>query len=149
MEDTRENHELKRIAPTLFAMERRDPFAAPEGFFERFPHDVQAAIVARNTRRGWQVWPLFVRRIAVALPMLALLAGAWWYIARITQPVVADLSTTPSIDELSWSEEHDLLASLEEELEAMPAADLDLSEQELAAYVDNQGIDLTDLLTEQ
>lgn len=142
--------DLKRIAPTLHGLDRRDPFVVPEGFFDRFPHDVQAAIAAGRQRKGWSARPLFVRRIAVALPVAALLAGTWWGFQRNDGPVGPELASTPSLDELTWSEEHDLLASIaEEDLPTLGTTTLELTDDELAAYIEHQDIDLTELIAEQ
>lgn len=150
MEDRHEHEELKRIAPTLFSMEQRDPFVVPDGFFERFPHEVQAAIAAREKGGGWAGLPVLVRRLAIALPVIALLAGAWWHFSRnIHRSAIAELSTTPSLDDLSWLDEQDLLASLDDaDLDAFGSADLELSEAELAAYLLHENVDITELITE-
>ena len=50
MERSDEMDELKHLAPTLHGLKRTDPFTVPDGFFERFPHQVQAAIVERQER---------------------------------------------------------------------------------------------------
>ena len=149
MEPLNEHEELKRIAPTLYGMEKHDPFVVPDGVFDRLPHEVQAAIVARAYRSGCLALPVLVRRLGIALPVVALLTGAWWILHNKPGTAVAELSTTPSLDELSWSEEHELLASLDEQVPGMEVADIDLTDDELAAYLAYENIDLTDQLTEQ
>lgn len=150
MNDRHENEELERIAPTLSAREPRDPFVVPEGFFDRFPHEVQAAIAARARRRGWAGLPVPVRRLAFALPLIALLVGTWWYFnTEGDSTPIAELSTTPSLEELSWSDQEYLLASLEEEGFATAAfTDVELTEAELAAYLMHENVDITELITE-
>lgn len=148
MEASNNNDELERIAPTLHRLQGRDPFMVPDGFFDRFPHEVQAAIVAREQLRGWAALPLLARRLAIALAVAAVLAGGWWIRNNKPGTAIAQLSTTPCLDDLNWSEEHELLASLEEDLPTMEAADIRLTDDEIAAYITHENIDLTDLLTE-
>jgi hypothetical protein len=145
-----EHDDLERIAPTLHGLGGRDPFVVPEGFFDRFPHEVQDAIVATGERKGWRALPRPLRRLAIGLPMVALLAGAWWLLRPAPPAVAAELASTPSLDDLSWTEEHELLAGLEEtELPSFEETTVELSEAELEAYFAHQDIDLTELIAEQ
>jgi hypothetical protein len=148
MKDQQEHDELKGIAPLVSGLPKHDPFVVPEGFFDRFPHEVQAAIIARSRKTGWAALPIMARRVVVALPALALLAGLWWYL-QAPAAIGPVLSTTPSLDEMSWSEEHELLASMEEEeLPSLGDPDVELTEAELAAYLAQEGVDLTELIAE-
>ena len=151
MNEERENEELQRMAPTLFGMPRQDPFVVSDDLFDRFPHEVQAAIVAREKQRGWSGLPVLMRRLAIALPVIAMLAAAWWLFRTPPTQVGNNMAqiSTPSIDDLSLFEEHDLLAALsDEELPSLSTVELDLNDQELAAYVEREGIDITEYALE-
>ena len=153
MEPLDDNDELKRIAPTLHGLPKADPFVVPDGFFDRFPHQVQAAIVA-GTRVHTPVWNCW-KRMAIALPVIALIGlGAWWFrSAPIIEPAVAfsadSLPSDPTmIDDL---EETDLVAFIEETDNAntdLGAVDMRLDEDELLAYLETENADLTDLITD-
>lgn len=151
MNDERENDELRRLAPTLFGASRQDPFVVPDDLFDRFPHEVQAAIVERGRRRGWSGLPVLVRRLVIALPVIAMLATAWWLFRTQSVPAGSEMAqiSTPSLDDLSLLEEHDLLAALpDDELPSLSTVEIDLNDQELAAYVEHENIDLTEYALE-
>ena len=148
MNDQREHEDLKRIAPTLFSRVPGDPFVVPDDLFERFPHEVQAA-VARRPERGWTGLPVLVRRLAITLPVVAILAAAWWFLPDQRAVEGAELSTTPSLEELGWSEEHELLASVEEDdLPVLGELDVELTDAELTAYLVHENVDVTELMIE-
>ena len=147
MEDHHEQEELERLAPTLMGLPKRDPFAVPDGFFDRFPHAVQARVTSRPA-------PVvrWLRRSAIALPVLALLAlGAWW--STRPEPGTADLAVEvhapASEEDLYLLAGDDLYAelALSEDLEA-PAPDLELSAEELALYYELNGTDVGALIDE-
>lgn len=57
--EARHEHDELTNAPLLRSIPKVDPFVAPDGFFERFPHQVQASI-AKGERRpslgNWLAW---------------------------------------------------------------------------------------------
>ena len=147
MEDHHEQEELERLAPTLMGLPKRDPFAVPDGFFDRFPHAVQAHVTSRPA-------PVvrWLRRAAIALPVLALLTlGAWWLTRP--EPGTADLAVEvpapASEEDLYLLAGDDLYAelALSDDLEA-PAPDLELSAEELALYYELNGTDVGALIDE-
>ena len=153
MEPLNDHEELERNAPILFGIPKTDPFAVPDGFFERFPHEVQARIVAQNnTRSSWQWW----KRMAVALPVVVLLAGAIWW-SQQTAPVENSLATTqfaplPDAD-LDELDDNDLLALalVPDAQDAQPElgnVNVNLNDNELLAYLENENADLDELITE-
>ncbi|MCB0785389.1 MAG: hypothetical protein KDC02_14435, partial [Flavobacteriales bacterium] len=147
MEDHHEHEELERLAPTLMGLPKRDPFAVPEGFFEQFPHAVQARVITRPATTVW--WP---RRAAIALPVVALIAlGTWWlYRPEPASPDMAvEVSAPASEEDLYLLAGDDLYAelALSEDLDAsMP--ELELSAEELAFYYELDGTDVGALIDE-
>lgn len=145
--------DLKRSAPTLFGLPKADPFVVPEVFFDRFPHEVQGLVTAKQHRRStWSDW----KRVAIALPALALLGlGVWWAARPMPEPdhlaALANASLTDGeLDALGDDE----LAALTEEV--MPLADpqqelgqvgIQLNDDELMAYFEGEGVDMNELIT--
>ena len=144
-----DNEDLEHLAPNLARIPKMDPFHMEEGFFERFPHQVQA-LVAHEKRGAWpSVW---VGRAAFTLPLIALLIGGWWFFRPLPQLPPADqVATTESLStaELYMLEEDGLLADLAPEELPEHAASSEapaLEADELAAYYELTGTDLTDLI---
>ncbi|MBS1582600.1 MAG: hypothetical protein JST66_10410 [Bacteroidetes bacterium] len=144
MEDRHEHEELRRLAPTLGGIPKCAPFVAPDAFFAHFPHRVQA-LVGTPERRPAAWW----RRTAIALPVLAVLGtGAWWLGRKEAAPVpataIALQATDLSDEDLETLDLPELLAGADG---PSPWTDvhLDLSEAELLAYAEHEGLDLTEL----
>jgi hypothetical protein len=154
MEPLNEHDELKRSAPTLAGLPKTDPFVVPEPFFEQFPHQVQAMVAAKGSSRlsAGQAGSWAVRwRLAIALPVVALLALGTWRMLR-TDPVVDTpiMAMTPLTDEeLAAYTDIDPLSLVEEEdLPQLGEVDLDLNDEDLLAYLEEEHADLTELITE-
>lgn len=147
MDDRREHEELRRSAPTLMGLPKSDPFVAPEGFFDRFPHEVQALVTARAKRPLSTWW----KRAAIALPLLALVVWGVEQIVRTDVPIVATVPAhVPALsdEELDALDPHELFAGLEEsELAPWDSIGLDLSDAELIAYAEQEGLDPIELIT--
>jgi hypothetical protein len=153
MNDTNEPDDLKRSAPTLFGLPKADPFVVPEGFFDRFPHEVQGLVTAKQQRRStWSVW----KRVAIALPVLAMLGlGSWW----ATRPLpesdpVAAISAAPLTDhELDELGDDELLAltedvaPLSDPAAALGQVHIQLNDEELMSYLEIEGADINELIT--
>ncbi len=153
MEDLNDTNELERGAPVLFGIPKSDPFVVPENFFEHFPHEVQTMIVTREQAAPvWNWW----KRLAIALPIVALIAGGLWWMQRgtLVDPPMAQLIITPlSNAELGHLNDNELAAATEEVAPKAASADLGhvdllLSDEELTAYLDNEHEELTDLITQ-
>lgn len=149
MQDINEHNELERMAPTLHALPKEDPFVVPNGFFERFPHEVQAQLGATQ-RHGiqWNWW----KRMAIALPVIAVITlGALHYAARSEGMAIGTIAMEPlTMDELLQYNENDLLAATEEsELPTLGSVDLQLNKEEALAYFTHEQTDLTELIAEQ
>lgn len=145
MENHIGNEELHRDAPFLAKLPKSDPFQVEAGFFDRFPHEVQA-LAARPAPSSWIVW---VKRAAVALPAMAILLFAIHSLRPSTDKAHAEMPD----DDL-------LLSSLADQMgtdDILEAADTDewpefstvsvqLTPEEALAYVDNNQIDLYEYL---
>lgn len=147
--DTRPEHDdLKPLAPTLASITKVDPFVVPEGLFERFPHQVQAHVTAQAPAARWSPW---VKRLALALPLVAVLAGAWWMLRPPDAPVdqVAVKIPDATIDELELLDDPEAFAALYVEgSHSQPTANVELSDAELAAWLEAEQTDLAQLITE-
>lgn len=143
-------------APFLNALPKTEPFVVEPGLFERFPHQVQALAVERGrASMGWSLW----RRVAIALPVIALAAVAMWWWQRDQAPPAATFAavevtplTNEEIDDLDGT---DLLATTEEVLPTssddhrLGEVDMRLDERELLAYLEYENTDITELITEE
>jgi len=140
----------ERDHPVLKALPKTDPFIVPEGFFDRFPRDVQQLVIASNKPvPAWNHW----KKLVIALPMLALFGVAIWRMQReprISRELAAADVQTLSEEEIDQLDEADALAYLEETPAAVAAelgaVDVQLSEEELAAYLVSENADLIDLI---
>ena len=154
MEPLEDKHELKHLAPTLHGLPKCDPFTVPDGFFERFPHAVQATVTAERPTPGiaWRWWI----RTAIALPLVAAVGLA----IRVLLPDDGLIGTeamtvTPLSDgELDALDDAEILAAFEDvetgELttEDLGAVALQLNDNELLAYLEQENADIEDLITD-
>lgn len=154
MEPLNDNEELERDAPFLAGLPKADPFVVPDGFFDRFPHQVQAAITAQQTTLA-AAWPWW-KRVSIALPIIALVSLGTWMLSRPDAQVELSAATvTPLSDvELDAMDDQELLAAFDEEEEQDIAPDdlgevvIDLNDDELLAYLENEDTDINDLITD-
>lgn len=145
-----ETDDLKRLAPTLASLPKVDPFMVPEGFFERFPHQVQARVTRSRPTPGLASW---VKRLAFALPVVAALVGAWWVFRGDDAELQAVAVVIPaaSVDDLELLDHPEAFAELAEEnaaVEALPATSLELNDEELAVWLENESTDPSELIAE-
>lgn len=148
METRPEHEDLKPLAPTLASIPKVDPFVVSGGLFERFPHQVQARVTAQAPGLRWSPW---VKRLALALPLAAVLAGAWWMLRSTDAPVyqVAVVIPETTVDELELLDDPEEFASLYAgENSSAPMAIVDLTDDELAAWLENEQTDLSQLISE-
>ena len=153
MEPLNDNEELNRDAPFLASLPKVDPFVVPDGFFDRFPHQVQAAITAQQTTPA-AAWPWW-KRVSIALPIIALVSLGTWMLSRpYAQVELSAATVTPLSDvELDAMDDQELLAAFDEEEEQDIAPDdlgevvIDLNDDELLAYLENEDTDINDLIT--
>ncbi|HRD52973.1 MAG TPA: hypothetical protein PKY96_10045, partial [Flavobacteriales bacterium] len=78
---------MLRSIPTV------DPFAAPDGFFEQFPHQVQAAIAKRKAASWWSDLLPSTPAFRVAWGSAALLVAALAWFNRPSAPETAPESS--------------------------------------------------------
>lgn len=153
MKEFNNSEEPGRIAPTLFGLAKHDPFVVEEGFFTRFPHEVQAlASTPQHAPIG--IW---LKRMAFALPVLALIAYGIHSLSddpRSSGNDVASIAIPPEAAAHYMAFTH---LDIPELLAEVPAAEwpdlgtvtVQLSPDEAMAYVDLENIDLTDLILTQ
>jgi hypothetical protein len=141
-------------APLLRSIPKADPFVVPDGFFDRFPMQVQAAISAQPS--GWRALLQRVReahtawRVSAAAIGLALAV----YVVKIALTGEARPATEYASNELSADEllalgvrDDDLIAALPD-LGSEPGWAGSLSEEELSAYLEQDELAL-DLIIEE
>lgn len=133
------NEDPIREAPNLSAIPKMDPFVVPEGFFEHFPHRVQARIVQRCGNERWRpiLWP------ALAASTLILILLSIQLVDQQGQdtgsPALADEAILhgvgPAEEDLLWLEEEDLYSELawSEDVAIRPGEGF--SQDELGAYL--------------
>lgn len=153
--DPRNEHDELKDAPTLRALPKVDPFVVPEGFFERFPHQVQAKTGARRTSSsgliGWILDRPLALRVAGITAILALISSAIFFALRqdVVVPVqVAEITIAPNEIDVDEFADDDLFAVLENEEEPFATAGDGLTQDEMAAYLENEELPL-DLLIEE
>ncbi|MGB3524618.1 MAG: hypothetical protein WBB32_01495 [Flavobacteriales bacterium] len=150
MKDHNEENELRKDAPMLFGIPKQDPFAVEEGFFERFPHEVQAR-VGTPQRAPIGIW---LKRAAFALPVLALLVFGIHTFTGDTLPnrkPVASITISPEAAALYMAstdfDTPELIADVPTaEWPDLGTVTMQLSPDEALAYVDLENIDLTELI---
>lgn len=122
-------------APLLRSIPKVDPFVVPEGFFEQFPHQVQAAIAKKKAASWWSkllpTTPAFRVAWASAAVLIAALA---WFNRPSAIGSTAELPMASS--DYEWDlTDHDLLAELAAESNQSPGVQHDLTADELADYL--------------
>lgn len=134
-------------APLLQSIPKTDPLAAPEGFFERFPHQVQQAISERQAAPWWRVGLSAPRlpRLAWGLGAVLVAVAAWfaWPVPQHHLQQAPMAQDEP--DELLFRDPY-FVAELSADAGFAPGVQHDLSADELAAYL--LAHDATDYLTE-
>ncbi|MCB9166435.1 MAG: hypothetical protein H6595_03055 [Flavobacteriales bacterium] len=144
-----DDERLKQESPLLHGIPRTGPFEVPQGFFDRFPHEVQQQITARPANR----WPLLLRRAGIALPIAAMLAVVLWYFTTTPDPgtdtiAIVDTTTAPNVDDLLLLDDDATFAALAvEDPQAALGSAPDLTDEEIVAYFEDEGTDITELLT--
>jgi len=135
-------------APLLRSIPKVDPFVVPEGFFDRFPHQVQRTIVEQNAEAWWKrLLPTsLIPRAAWALGATLVAAVVWF-----TPPHAQEQAVDQDLARVEWDPESALddrylLAELSIDAAHAPGVQHDLSADELAAYLYAQ--DALDYLTE-
>ena len=150
MEPIDHTDELKD-APLLRSIPKHDPFIVPDGFFDHFPHAVQAMIVEQQRTIAKPWWS----RLAIptiSFGLIALLVLVWWMIPT-NQP---ELNTSvPELDEqtefavLDETDSDLLYALFDTSTTPMGNVDLQLETEELIAYLDNENLPLDFLIEQQ
>lgn len=141
-----------RDAPLLSKLRGSDPFVTPEGFFERFPQEVQQRIHQRE-RAGWSLRPAFRPAWVVGTTVAALVVTVFMVLRDPVSPVLqAELTEEPVVmpDELvldTWNADQ-LLAEIASEEGTVTGVAHDLDTEELAAYLEHEELPI-DLILEE
>ncbi len=139
--DKSELHE----APDLGGIPKVDPFVTPIGFFETFPHRVQAEVVARTRSRSL---PKLVRRV-MAVGFLALILVAAFLWQRNERNAPAPILAGSHIQEddllgedLLWLDEEELYRELASSQEIAIQPGNGFTQEELGAYLEYSDLPL-------
>lgn len=112
-----ENEDLKREAPLLFGISKKEPFEAPKGYFEQFLVNVSDAIQHEKATS----WYTFLFRKVVYIPSFVVLLVVGFYFLKPTPTAPTFVMEAPtqeySLDNISYDllneyVENHLLASL-------------------------------------
>ena len=153
MEPLHDHDELKD-ASFLRSLPKADPFVVPEGFFERFPHQVQAQVGASKNSLfiEWIARTSLALRVAGITAVLALVTATAFLLLRegpvAQEAFAAGITVSPNELDLDIINEHDLFAMIDDAPELMSEAGEGLSSDEMAAYLENEEIPF-DLLIEE
>lgn len=147
---TMHNDDPLREAPLLSQLKGRDPFVVEQGLFDRMPQEIAARIARKSAPAHPFPWS---RTVAVALPLAALVIGAWFLLRSPADPTLtADTVVAfedPSLGDMLLMEDADTyteLALTDMDLEPTSFLPEGLTEDELVDYFDRSGSDITELL---
>lgn len=157
MEHSTEHDPLSE-APLLRSIPKADPFVVPDGFFDHFPHQVQAAVAKSNTGyRSWfpwrspASWPARLVGVLGSAALALTIAGLWYFSSSPPSPEAVatyDLQLEQNgLDEIDWDDES-ILALIESEPSALPAAGHGFTDDELEAFLLNTELPLDQLTAE-
>lgn len=144
-------------APLLRSVPRTDPFEVPEGFFDRFPELVMAKVERPLPLwlRAWNTW--WKAHPALRIASIALVIGAFAMPfmnmngGQGSPDVYAGLETEavrPDAVEALFYDDESLMAALATDDEAFAAVGHGVSDEALAAYVDQQDLPLEQIIEE-
>lgn len=133
-------------APILRSIAQQDPFVTPDGFFERFPQDVQQHIQVATKRHPWlnvAPWPRFA---IGSLAAVAIAAGLWslWPAATMNTDGFATAQPEELLD--AGVDEEMLFAALAAEEDLMEPVALPDDDAEVLAYLENEDLPLDQLI---
>ncbi len=148
MNEHREDDDLESLPPSLQRLKGSAPFVVPEGFFERFPHAVGAQIAERSGRTSERNWWRVLGPAASLATLLAVFL--WWSVNAPTTSADQDTGdahwTLAELDAYDPLDEHILL----EEMGGLPEwdrVDVDLTSDELLAYIEYSDLELNEVIT--
>ncbi len=142
-----EEHDPLDDAPLLRGLKGgADPLVVPDGFFERFPHEVQAKV----TRRAAPVDGIWMTRLAWSLGVVAVVLAVWFALPLMQDPVVApqEMALDVHPEELPLNE-HLVWDVYADDVPLFSEVLLDLEEHEMIAYLEHENVDVELLMLEQ
>jgi hypothetical protein len=144
--------DLRKEAPKLFGMDKKNPFEVPDGFFDTFSSKVQDKIAAEKKKTIWSVIFETVIKPKIAIPVLASLCLVAVGIKIMYRPptVINYNETAITYNDLSQS---DYLTDIDESIlmDALNTAtnkSNTSSKTEIENYLIENNIDVNDLANE-
>ncbi len=130
-------------APLLKSIPKLDPFVVPDGFFDRFPHQVQARIAHTDQRTSSSLWLRLSRAPALigSLGTLLLVGLVWWaWPTEGPDPVaiIPETSLESDLTVLDELDDNQLYALWEGNAPPLSEIDLQLDTDDLIAYLENE-----------
>jgi hypothetical protein len=116
---------------------KKDIFSVPDGYFEKLPGILQSRLTEHH-QPSWKTSPIFRYSVRVAIPVLALAVGIFWY-TRQTGGTDAEmiLASVETEDLMVYLQESDL--STEELMDHLPLNADDADDIQDAVYELNFG----------
>lgn len=134
------NDDLRKVAPYLSSLEKKNSFQAPEGYFEQLPSAIQNKIGEAPAENKHKVFSLHYMKYAAAAVVL-LIAGIYFYPKKTQQPI--NTFTAWNVDALTDDEVLDELTDYPIENETAIVVKND--DSDIINYLIDNKIDITEI----
>lgn len=149
-----EDENLKKLAPSLSKIEKKELFAAPENYFEKLPGQLQDKIHANVKPKHYWV-PNYKLALASLSVFLILLSGIYYFknnTGTIAEPQTSELIQNYDSQYLSSVDETELAEQLDDEVLENTSLQIEksngISNEEIEDYLLSNNIDLTTISNE-
>lgn len=148
------NEELKKIAPHLFKIEKKNVFEVPENYFEKLPGLMQDKVHAKTKAKSYWV-PDYKLALAAASVCLLIFAGVNYFTASNKES--KEMATSEMVESydslyLGSSDETDMAEELDdaslEKTSAQINKNSSISNSDIEEYLLSDNIDLTTITNE-
>ncbi|MBL0049739.1 MAG: hypothetical protein IPP32_16790 [Bacteroidetes bacterium] len=153
--ETTDNEELKKIAPHLFNIEKKEVFSTPDNYFEKLPGELQEKVTAQVKPKNYWV-PNYKTALVTASIFVFILVGIRYYSSTSSSPT-KEIAANEMVQEfdtlyLASANEIELADQLDDEsLESASQqieAGSDISSSEIEDYLISDNIDITTITNE-
>lgn len=153
--ETTDNEELKKIAPHLFNIEKKEVFDTPENYFEKLPGELQDKVNARVKPKNYWV-PNYKTALVTASIFVFIFVGIRYYSTTTINPT-KEIAASEMLQEfdtlyLASADEIELADQLDDEsLESASQqieAGSEISTSEIEDYLISDNIDIATITNE-